>query len=128
MRIGNDQHLIIDGKRLDASTPHFENVYNFGRVWKENHYFGHVNEVVAERYGRWGLARLFHDETCEHVVGLRHYLAMGDNTMNSFDGRAWGDFPEDKVVGKAGFVFWPIGDRLAPDGSRVPSRFGWGYR
>ena len=43
--------------------------------------------------------------------------------MNSFDGRAWGDFPEEKVVGKASFVFWPIGGR-----DRIPSRFGWGYR
>src|SRR5207247_1158498 len=29
VRIGNDRHLIINGRRLDASTPLFENVYGF---------------------------------------------------------------------------------------------------
>jgi len=27
VQIGNDRHLRINGQRLDASTPHFENVY-----------------------------------------------------------------------------------------------------
>jgi signal peptidase I len=117
VRIGNDQHLIIDGKRLDAATPHFENVYTFPPAPKENQYFGHVNEVVAERFGHWGLARLFRDETCEHVVGPRHYLAMGDNTMNSSDSRTWGDVPRENVIGKCWFVYWPFTER-----------FGWGTR
>ena len=115
VRIGNDQHLIIDGKRLDASTPHFENVYTFSATPKEYHYFGHVNGLVAEKYGRWGLAPLFRDETCEHVVGPRHYLAMGDNTMNSSDSRSWGDVPRENVIGKCWFVYWPLTER-----------FGWG--
>ena len=29
VQIGNDRHLRINGQRLDASTPHFENVYGF---------------------------------------------------------------------------------------------------
>ena len=29
VQLGEDRHLIINGKRLDASTPHFENVYSF---------------------------------------------------------------------------------------------------
>ena len=29
VRIGDDRHLIINGNRLDAATPHFENVCNF---------------------------------------------------------------------------------------------------
>src|SRR5579864_4893921 len=29
VQIGDDRHLIINGKRLDASTPHFEKVYSF---------------------------------------------------------------------------------------------------
>jgi signal peptidase I len=116
VRIGNDQHLIINGRRLDASTPHFEKVYSFDPVFKENHYFGHVNQLVASRYGR-NLAPLFTDETCEHVVAPHHYLAMGDNTMNSFDSRAWGDVPCQNVIGKCWFVYWPFTDR-----------FGWHAR
>ena len=37
---------------------------------------------------------------------------MGDNTMNSYDSRAWLDFPREKVIGKQFFVFWPITDRF----------------
>jgi len=43
--------------------------------------------------------------------------------MSSSDGRTWGYVPRDEVVGKASFVFWPIGGR-----DDIPSRFGWGYR
>ena len=35
-------------------------------------------------------------------------MVMGDNTMNSSDGRFWGDFPESNVIGKSFFVYWPI--------------------
>ena len=118
VRIGNDRHIYINGQRLDASTPGFENVYGFDpkkQSPEKDHYSGHVNDS--------GLAPLFPDATTELVVRPHYLLAFGDNTMNSFDGRAWGDFPEEKVVGKASFVFWPIGGR---DG--IPSRFGWGYR
>ncbi len=122
VRIGNDRHLIINGERLDASTPFFENVYGFDpkEPPKPDHYSGHVNKFVAsqtdERLGHV-VAPLFQDEKAEFVVPRNHYLAMGDNTMNSHDGRNWGSFPQEKVVGKAGFVFWPIS-----------SRFGWAYR
>ena len=44
-------------------------------------------------------------------------MVMGDNTMNSLDSRAWGDFPATNVIGKSFFVYWPITDR-----------FGWGNR
>jgi len=120
VRIGNDRHVIINGVRLDASTPHFENVYSFNpkEPPRADHYSGHVNGSVHP-----GLARLLPDEKTEFVVRPHHYLAFGDNTMNSNDGRNWGDFPEEKVIGKASFVFWPIGGR-----DHAPGRFGWGYR
>ena len=119
VRIGNDRHLIINGERLDATTPHFELVYGFDpdAPPRDSEYSGHVNASVARRYVNQNFAPKFPDERTEFIVRPGHYLAMGDNTMNSYDGRAWGDFPREKVIGKAGFVFWPIS-----------SRFGYGYR
>ncbi|HTA29357.1 MAG TPA: S26 family signal peptidase, partial [Candidatus Cybelea sp.] len=42
--IGEDRHVRIDGRRLDASTPHFENVYGFDprSVPQDSHYSGHT--------------------------------------------------------------------------------------
>jgi signal peptidase I len=121
VQIGDDRHLIINGKRLDASTPHFEMVYSFNtnKPPLESEYSGHVNEkVVKDYYPRWmgSLAPLFPDSSAVYTIPKDHYMVMGDNTMNSLDSRTWGDFPAENVIGKSFFVYWPITDR-----------FGWGY-
>jgi signal peptidase I len=121
VQIGDDRHLIINGKRLDASTAHFEKVYSFNPKEPpgESQYSGHVNEKVVNEYypGFPGsLARLFPDPSAVFAVQPDHYMVMGDNTMNSLDSRTWGDFPAGNVIGKSFFVYWPITDR-----------FGWGY-
>ncbi len=117
VQIGNDRHLVINGRRLDASTPHFENVYSFDpkKPPQENRYSGHVNDWVANHFGRAGLSPLFPDDSATYTVEPGDYMVMGDNTMNSFDGRSWGEFPSANVIGKSFFVYWPI-----------TSRFGWG--
>jgi signal peptidase I len=111
VQLGEDRHLIINGKRLDASTPHFENVYSFNPKVdpQESHYSGHVNFPY--------LAPYFQGKPDGVTVAPDHYMVMGDNTMNSLDSRAWGDFPATNVIGKSFFVYWPITDR-----------FGWGAR
>jgi len=38
-----------------------------------------------------------------------HYFAMGDNSANSSDSRSWGKVPRENIVGRAAFVFYPIG-------------------
>ncbi len=59
----------------------------------------------------------FRNADAEFVVRENHYLTFGDNTLNSRDSRYWGDIPREKVIGKSGFVFWPISER-----------FGWHAR
>ena len=118
VRIGNDQHLVIDGRRLDASTPHFESVYSFDPASPgPNRYFGHVNQFVANRWGWQFQFHYFHDAGDELRVPADQYLALGDNTLNSLDARAWGGLPKRNVIGRHWFVYWPIGPR-----------FGWGQR
>lgn len=117
VQIGDDRHLVIDGKPLDASTPHFEKVYSFdpNRRPRESHYSGHVNEQVVRRYDpnfRGSLAPLFPNAKAVVNVHPSHYMVMGDNTMNSYDSRSWGDFPSKNVIGKSFFVYWPITDRF----------------
>jgi signal peptidase I len=118
VRIGDDQRLIINDRRLDASTPRFENVYTFDPTQRpENSYFGHANARVGRKFGSDHVAPLFPDERAEFLVPENGYLAMGDNTLNSSDSRSWGAVPEQNVIGKAWLVYWPITER-----------FGFGYR
>jgi signal peptidase I len=118
VQIGNDRHLIIDGTRLDASTPRFERVYE-GDFVKNSPYVGHVNEHAQKEMGLIGrsLAPLFPDESTVRKLGPNEYLAMGDNTLSSLDSRDWGAVPEKNIIGKCWFVYWPFTER-----------FGWGYR
>ena len=39
------------------------------------------------------------------------FFAMGDNSPDSLDGRAWGFVPDKKVVGRAFFVYYPFTSR-----------------
>jgi signal peptidase I len=36
------------------------------------------------------------------------YFAMGDNSYNSSDSRYWGPVPEENLVGRGLFVYWPF--------------------
>lgn len=104
-------HVVVNGQPISAASPHFQNLYSFDGAnpkqkeltYKENHYFGHgMLEGLAP--GR------------QIVVEPGNYFVMGDNTMNSSDSRYWGQFSQDKVIGKSFFVYWPLTER-----------FGWGY-
>lgn len=43
------------------------------------------------------------------VVPEDHYFVLGDNSLNSVDGRMYGWVPRDHLYGRASAVFWPIG-------------------
>lgn len=120
IQVGDDRHVVIDGKRLDASTPHFENIYSFKAPPKEDLFSGHVNDKVGRQFGRPEIphyAPHFVDGNAKFTIRTNHLFVCGDNTMSSYDSRYWGDFPREKAVGRHAFVFWPITER-----------FGWGVR
>jgi signal peptidase I len=119
MAIGDDRHVRINGDRLDASTPHFEFVYSFDPAHppKDSQYSGHLNGKIASEHTRADLAPLFPNESVSRRIRPNHFLVLGDNTLNSSDGRVWGDFSRKNVIGKYCFVYWPISNR-----------FGWAAR
>ena len=105
-------HLIINGRPISAADPHFANVYSFPDAsrgaktfpYHENHYCGHAQ--LQDLAGG-----------SEIQVGPGQYFVMGDNTLNSADSRYWGGVPQENVIGKSFFVYWPI-----------TTRFGWGQQ
>jgi signal peptidase I len=113
--IGNDRHLVINGQRLDASTPHFENVYGFNpdKPPHDSEYSGHVNGTVAQEYDlSLGLVPLFPDADAVYEVPANSFMPMGDNTCSSLDSRFFGAVPESYAIGKSFFVYWPITERF----------------
>lgn len=54
----------------------------------------------------------------EDTLEPGEYLALGDNSANSYDSRGWGAVPEKDIVGPAWVVYWPFK-------SRSESRWGW---
>lgn len=42
------------------------------------------------------------------IIPESSYFMMGDNRGNSQDSRFWGFLPQNRVIGRAVFVFWPV--------------------
>lgn len=42
------------------------------------------------------------------TLGEKEYMALGDNSFNSFDSRGWGTVPQRNLVGPALVVYWPF--------------------
>ena len=49
----------------------------------------------------------------EITIPADHFFMMGDNRGQSADSREWGPVPEDWIVGKAFFTYWPV-ERIGP--------------
>jgi len=42
-------------------------------------------------------------------IPKNHFLMMGDNRNQSFDGRFWGLIDRDEVIGRSEFIWFPVG-------------------
>lgn len=89
---GND--LYINGKK--ATEPGFVRV-----MGKQGDYRGY------DPSGRLANRKIFHARR-SNIPGMNEYIAMGDNSYNSYDSRGWGTVKEYNVIGPASFSLWPF--------------------
>jgi signal peptidase I len=64
-------------------------------------YGGYSNPSPADAY-------YLTDPDATYTVPAEHYFAMGDNSFNSFDSRYWGPVPQENLMGRGLFVYWPF--------------------
>ena len=88
--------LYINGK--PAAEPGFKRVES-----QQNGYTGYTND-------RPDLQSMMYLGTPNAAVDVpeHSYFALGDNSANSLDSRYWGFVPEENVVGRGLFVYWPF--------------------
>jgi signal peptidase I len=101
-------------------------------LWRDIYYTNRDNPYAAEI--RWGTP------TRPIQLGAGEYWVLGDNSLMSGDGRYWGmpvELPDERLpyvqpgvvperflLGKAFFVYWPAGYRLAPRSPGLVPNFG----
>ncbi|AKC83883.1 signal peptidase [Verrucomicrobia bacterium IMCC26134] len=76
---------------------------------REGNYAGYFNGRPDTRYPK---AMLFAGQ--EITVPPDGYLAMGDNSGNSLDGRYWGFVPSADIVGRPLMIYYPFTKRWGP--------------
>jgi signal peptidase I len=101
-------------------------------LWRDIYYTNRDNPYAAEI--RWGTP------TRPIQLGKGEYWVLGDNSLMSGDGRYWGmpvELPDEQLpyvqpgvvperflLGKAFFVYWPAGYRIAPRSPGLVPNFG----
>lgn len=87
-----DGALLVDGEARTESEAFQRNAAQDGE------YNGYINQKLLAK-GR------------TYTVPEDSYVALGDNSGNSLDSRYWGSVPDDAVIGKAMFIYYPFTKR-----------------
>ena len=100
LRIDNGT-LLVNEKPRDE-VPAFER-----NAQLEGEYKGYVYPNSNARFP----PKLLTDEESSAKIPEGSFVALGDNSANSLDSRYWGFVPENSVVGKAIFIYYPFTKR-----------------
>lgn len=101
--------LFHNGHR--ATEPGFVRVMSGTREQSHDGYRGYGNGSEQKGYDQQVFLYKMNylsepDET--FTIPPREYVALGDNSYNSWDSRGWGTVPEKALMGRAFMVYWPF--------------------
>jgi signal peptidase I len=88
--------LFVNGQR--ATEPGFVRVMQGSQHHPVDRYSGYSNTIGS----------LLRMPDSSFAVPEKSYFALGDNSYNSSDSRAWGTVPQDNLMGPGLFVYWPF--------------------
>lgn len=92
------EELKTNSMAIEAYLPNLKFILN-GKETGKILDFIHDKKVLSE---------LINGNEVEVILDKDYYLALGDNTDNSFDSRMWGFVAENRIRGKAVLRFWPL--------------------
>ena len=92
--------LFVNGKRAEGYG--FERVMSGTRNAPHDGYAGYGNGFPSFSQ----LIMRAPDDP--YIVPDKNYFAMGDNSYHSSDSRDWGPVPEQNIMGRGVFVYWPF--------------------
>ena len=96
--------LFINGGRAQGA--------GFERVMAAQHGYRGYSNVAEFNYPNGQVAHQMMNflNTPDATVKVpeRFYWAMGDNSYHSSDSRDWGTVPQDNIMGRGMFVYWPF--------------------
>jgi len=95
--------LFRNGKPITGAAAFERNAH------REGQYGGYFNGHPDDRYPA---AQLFTGQVI--TVPSDAFLALGDNSANSLDGRYWGFVPRKDVVGRPLFIYYPFTNHWGP--------------
>jgi signal peptidase I len=75
-----------------------------------------IRRIAEQDEGYWGYrvrpeSKVLSSPDDSIELADDEYFALGDNTLNSRDGRYWGAVPEENLVGPALLIYWPFSKR-----------------
>ena len=87
-------------------------LYINGKRAQEAGFLSVMSDKEGYEYGYKPVDRLEHGKTFKakdsKKPGMAEYIALGDNSFNSFDSRGWGTVKEFNVIGPASISLWPF--------------------
>ena len=103
-----DRMKIVDGALFINGAPAEGSIAFDNNNSQKAPYDGYFNSVGQTAPGFRGLLRPGE----EILVPEDSYVALGDNSGNSYDSRGWGYVPEPYIVGRPVMIFYPFTHRF----------------